>query len=216
MVWSFGFILGSFCCFCAPVSSRRFYFKLGELEGGLGVCSGLACEGERGLTTAPVTSQCQMPKGRRPGSRALLPLGGSPSSASEAPVSFLKEGGSSPASIPPLPQLSAPSISAPPPHCSAKILADCKAEPGWVHRWPLILNEHLLCAEHVTDFITFKRHKDTHEARFTGWGTEAPRGCLVSGSRNVAGRAQIGDGTQTDGCQSWSKHCVTLQPKAGV
>ena len=50
-LWSFGFTLGSFCCFCARLQLALWFQARRTGRGGLGVCPGLACEGEPGLTT---------------------------------------------------------------------------------------------------------------------------------------------------------------------
>lgn len=52
----FWFHSGQLLLFLRPSLQPALSFQArGTGRGGLGVCSGLACEGERGLTTAPVT-----------------------------------------------------------------------------------------------------------------------------------------------------------------
>lgn len=132
--------------FCAPVSPSSFHFKLGELEEQVSVLGWLV-KGNVALPRPrdPLSVRC--PRG---GSRALRAL------ITSWRVPFLSLRGSCfisegrwqfPTSIPPSSTVIYCSIHqrSSSPHCSAKILADYKAELGWVHRWPLILNEHLLC-----------------------------------------------------------------------
>lgn len=97
------------------------------------------------------------------------------------------------------------------PHCSAEILADCKAEPGWVPCRSLMLNAHLLCAEHVTGFITFKRHKDTMRPDLQVGGTEAPQGLSLWLEGMWLAGSRLGIWTQTDGCQSLGMSFVGMR-----
>lgn len=74
-----------------------------------------------------------------------------------------------------------------------------------------MLNEHLLCAEHVMGFITFKRHKDTMRPDLQVEGMEAPQGLSFWLEGIWLAGSRLGIRTQTDGCQSLGESFVGMR-----